>query len=262
MIRKYLVAALIIAVILTSCSQAAEPTAIPTVVLNAGPSAPGKGVSASGEVVPVQAVELSFAQTGIVKTVEVQAGDTVTAGEALISLDPSLLEARVKEAQAVLDAAETQVHYLKRVGTAQEHLDSAQADADRARAQLESAQATLAAATLTAPFDGTVAAVNVSPAEAVVPGQVVIVLGDLSAFQVETTDLSERDVPGVKVGQPAKVFIHALNQEFSGSVTDVARIASSIGGDVVYTVTIELDEQPEDLRWGMSADVEIETGGQ
>jgi hypothetical protein len=28
---------------------------------------------------------------------------------------------------------------------------------------------------------------------------------------------------------------------------------------VVYPVTIELDEQPEGLLWGMSAEVEIET---
>jgi RND family efflux transporter MFP subunit len=250
------------AVVLTSCSQAAQPTAIPTIVLDAGPSASSTAVSASGEVVPVEAVELSFAQTGIVKSVEVEAGDTVAAGQALVTLDPTLLEARVKQAQADLDAAQTQVHYLKRVGTAQEHLDSAQADADRAQALLDSAQATLAQATLTAPFDGTIAQVQISPGESVVPGQVVTVLGDLTAFQVETTDLSERDVPDVKVGQSARVFIHALNEEFSGQVTDVARIASTIGGDVVYTVTIALDEQPEDLRWGMSADVEIETGGQ
>jgi len=259
--KIYLVLLTILALTLSACGSTSTPTAIPTVVLNAAkPAASANTVSASGQVVPVQKVQLSLPQTGIVHSVKVKAGDTVTAGQPLIALDTTLLEAKVREAQADLDAAQTQVHYLKRVGTAQEHLDSAQAGADRAQAQLESAQATLAQATLSAPFDGTIAEVDIFPAEVVVPGQVVVVLGDLSAFQVETTDLSERDVPGVKVGQPAKVFIHALNKEFGGRVTDVAHIASSIGGDVVYTVTIGLDEQPEDLRWGMSADVEIETG--
>jgi hypothetical protein len=32
-----------------------------------------------------------------------------------------------------------------------------------------------------------------------------------------------------------------------------------LGGDVVFKVTIELDDQPEGLLWGMSADVQIET---
>jgi HlyD family secretion protein len=32
----------------------------------------------------------------------------------------------------------------------------------------------------------------------------------------------------------------------------------TVGGDVTYKVTIELDEQPAGLRWGMSAEVEIQ----
>jgi len=259
--KIYLVLLTILALTLSACGSTSTPTAIPTVVLNAAkPAASANTVSASGQVVPVQKVQLSLPQTGIVHSVKVKAGDTVTAGQPLIALDTTLLEAKVREAQADLDAAQTQVHYLKRVGTAQEHLDSAQADADRAQAQLESAQASLAQATLSAPFDGTVAEVNVFPAEVVVPGQVIVVLGDLSGFMVETTDLSERDVPGVEVGQSARIFIRALNQEFGGKVAGVARISSTLGGDVVYKVTIELDDQPQGLRWGMSADVDIETG--
>ena len=246
---------------LAACGGRSTPTALPTVVLNdARPPASSATVSASGEIIPVRHLQLSFPMTGVVRQVEVQAGESVTAGQVLITLDTSLAEAAVKEAQAELDAAETQVHYLKRVGTAQEHLDSAQADADRAQARLESAQAALAQATLAAPIGGTIAAVNVSAGESVVPGQVVIALGDLSQFQLETTDLSERDVPAVRVGAAARVFIHALDEDIPGKVVDVARIASTLGGDVVYRVTIALAEQPEGLRWGMSADVEIETG--
>ena len=65
--------------------------------------------------------------------------------------------------------------------------------------------------------------------------------------------------PSVKTGQKATVFIKALGQEFSGKVTDIARTSETVGGDVVYRVTILLDEQPEGLRWGMSADVTIQT---
>jgi multidrug resistance efflux pump len=93
-----------------------------------------------------------------------------------------------------------------------------------------------------------------------VPGQVVIVMGDLSRFQVETTDLSERDAPKVGVGQAAQVEVMALNQQFAGKVTDVSRISSTVGGDVVYKVTIELDLQPPGLLWGMTANVRITTG--
>jgi HlyD family secretion protein len=115
-------------------------------------------------------------------------------------------------------------------------------------------------ATLTAPIDGTIASVDISSAETVVPGQIVILLGDLAHFQIETTDLSERDVPAVQVGQQASVFIEALNADFGGKVVDIARQSTTVGGDVVFKVTIGLDEQPQGLYWGMSADVEIQTG--
>ncbi len=89
------------------------------------------------------------------------------------------------------------------------------------------------------------------------PGQPLLTLADLDHLQVETTDLSERDVARVKVGQPVVVFVEPLGTEIQGRVLRIAPQASIIGGDVVYTVTIELDEQPTDLRWGMSAEVEI-----
>jgi HlyD family secretion protein len=65
-------------------------------------------------------------------------------------------------------------------------------------------------------------------------------------------------VPGIKIGQAATVFIEALNQDFNGKVIDIARVSETVGGDVVFKVTIKLDDQPEGLRWGMSADVKIE----
>jgi RND family efflux transporter MFP subunit len=200
---------------------------------------------------------------GRVKAVAVKVGDQVKASQVLVELDTTLLEARVKEAEANLAAAQVQVKYLKRVGTDEVHLESAQAEADRAQALLDSANATLAAQSiLVAPFDGTIAAVDISAGETVVPGQVVIMMGDLSRFQVETKDLSERDVPRVQIGQKTNVFIKALNQDFSGKVTDISRVSSTVGGDVVFKVTIDLDQQPQGLLWGMSADVKIETGKQ
>ena len=254
----------ILAIALAACSSSAASTAIPTLVLdsntNGKPAAAAGSVTASGEVVPVQSVKLSLPLTGIVKTVEVQAGDKVTAGQTLVTLDTTILEAQVKQAQANLDAAKTQLKYLIRTGTDQEHLASAQADIDRAQAVLDAANATLAQAALVAPFDGTIASVDIAPAETVVPGQVVITLGDLSHFRIETTDLSERDIPSVKIGQAANIFIQALNQNLTGKVIDIAHISSTVGGDVVYKVTIELDTQPQGLYWGMSADVAIPTG--
>jgi HlyD family secretion protein len=237
------------------------PEAIPTVVLNAptaSETATG-GISAAAVVVPVQQVNLSFPGIGHARSVDVEVGDKVTAGQALIHLDTTLLEARVREAEANLKAAEIQVAYLKRVGTDERFMESALADVDRAQALLDSAKATLEnQSALLAPIDGTVVTLNVNAGETVVPGGVIAVLGDLSRYQVETTDLSELEVTRVKVGQPVTITIEALGEEFTGTVTEIALISSSLGGDVVYTVTIGFDEQPKGLLWGMSADVQIQ----
>ncbi len=249
------------ALILTACARSSPPVAIPTLSLSSGSqtSSSSGGATASGIVAPVKKAELAFPIAGAVKTVSVAAGDSVSADQPLVTLDTAILEWKVKEAEADVITAETQVAYLVRVGTSQENLDSAKADVDRMKALVEIAKAQLAQATLLAPFDGTIASVDIYPAEYANAGQVIITMGDLSHMQIETTDLSEKDISSVKIGGQATVFIQALNNEFKGKVVDIARISETVGGDVVYKVTIELDQQPEGLRWGMSTDVTIQS---
>jgi RND family efflux transporter MFP subunit len=259
---------IIMALLLSACAATATPTAIPTISLDSNTStnntssSDANSISASAVIVPVRAVQLAFSAVGRVTAVNVKVGDRVSANEVLVQLDTTILEAKVKEAEANVLAADAQIRYLNRLGTDPLHYESAAADLERAQALLDSAKATLLTqSTLTAPFNGTIVSVDIAPAETVVPGQTVIVLGDLSKYQIETTDLSERDVMRVQIGQPANVFIEALNEEFTGRVIDIDRVSSTLGGDVVFKVTIELDEQPQGLLWGMSADVQIETAG-
>lgn len=258
---------LVIAVlVLSACASNNAPTSIPTVVLDGGNTTPtnngvsANGITASAVVVPVHYARLSFASVGKVTEVNVKVGDSVNAGDILVALDTSILQAKVREAQANLEAAQAQVRFLTRNKTDQVHLDQANADVERMQALLDSANAALAAqSTLTAPFAGIIVNVDIAPAEIVTPGQVVIVLGDLSSFQIETTDLSERDVTKIQPGDSAVVFIEALSEEFSGKVVDIDRIGTTLGGEVVFTVTVALDNQPDGLLWGMSADVRFES---
>ena len=102
---------------------------------------------------------------------------------------------------------------------------------------------------------GEVASINVSVGDYVSPGKVILVLSDIKNLHVETSDLSELDVPGVAVGQAVSVSIKALSKDITGKVTAISPLADSLGGDVVYPVTIALDEIPSDLRAGMSVTV-------
>jgi multidrug efflux pump subunit AcrA (membrane-fusion protein) len=129
----------------------------------------------------------------------------------------------------------------------------------QAKLAVQSAQASLDATRLVAPFAGEVASISVSNGDYIAPGQVILVISDVNHLHVETTDLSERDVPKVKLGQTVTISIKALNLDVSGKVTAISPLADSLGGDVVYRVTIALENLPPTLRAGMTADVQINT---
>ncbi len=167
-------------------------------------------------------------------------------------------QAGVQAASAHRDIAQAQLDMLQAGATADE-IGVAEAAVAQTRAALQAAQVALDQATLRAPFAAQIVTVEVSPGEAVMPGQVVVRLADLDHLRVETTDLSERDISEVTVGQRAKVYVEPLDTEVSGHVVHIASRATTIGGDVVYAVTVALDEQSAGLRWGMSAEVGIDT---
>ena len=228
-------------------------------------------VVASAVAVPAQVTHLGFLISGIVKDVNVKGGDTVQAGDALVVLNIPELEYNVVAAQEALRSAEknAELQRYKRVRVIRngrkfwdivppEVRQIADAQAASAQALLDIAQANLAQATLLAPAGATVASVDILPGEYVSQNQALVTLAALDALQLETTDLSERDITRVKVGAPVDISIQALNESFRGKVIRISPMASTVGGDVVFKVTIGFDQQPEGLRWGMSAEVAIE----
>jgi RND family efflux transporter MFP subunit len=227
-------------------------------------------VTASAVVVPAQVSELGFLISALAKEVPVKEGDTVKAGQTLVVLDTPDLEFAVTEAQAALHSAQVyaDLQRYRRVENRRkgktfhdvvpvEFRQRADARVQQAQVTLELAQINLAEGRLTAPFDGTVASIGVIPGEFVQADQAVVTLATLNAQQVETTDLSERDIAKVKIGAPVNIAIEALNDNFKGKIISISPIANTVGGDIVFKVTIAFDEQPKGLLWGMTAEVTI-----
>ena len=257
--------------LIAGCNSASTPTPIPTVSLDVVDTTTSGQVKASAVVVPAQESRLSFVIPGVDKDVTVTEGDQVQAGQALIQLDTSEMEYDIVSAEAALtsEKVDAQLEKLREkkfnyrtfkfvhVSPPAEKILAADSRVEQKQFALEAAKAALTQGTLMAPFNGTVIKVNTMPGEYVQTSQVVLELADLSDLQIETTDLSEHNITAVKIGQPATVFVDALSETFPGKVTAISPISDTIGGDVVFKVTIHLDEQPANLRWGMSADVEI-----
>jgi multidrug efflux pump subunit AcrA (membrane-fusion protein) len=163
---------------------------------------------------------------------------------------------------AVADAAlkQASAHYdLLKQGNGLDPDEAVRLNARVASAEsaLASAKYALKSAQIQSPIDGTIITLDAQPGQAVLPGQTIALIGSLGNLQMETTDLSERDVLRVKVGQPATVSIDALGSDITGKVARIIPKATKVGGDVVFKVIIQLDEQPEGLLWGMSGKVEI-----
>jgi multidrug efflux pump subunit AcrA (membrane-fusion protein) len=262
--KLFWTAFLALTVILASCTGA--PTATPPPAApETAPASTGliltDGVVASAEAQPARETQISFTLSAPVKEVLVKEGDVVKAGQALITLYTPDLEGEITRAELAAKALELEFQYWipRRWDRPPERKLQAEAEWNQKKMSLEVARASFAQSTIYAPFDATVVDVDVQFGEMAQTGNVVITLADLAHMKIETTDLSERDVPVVQIGQAANVYIEALDVTVTGKVSKVSPMSETVGGDVVYPVTIELDEQPEGLLWGMSAEVEIQT---
>ena len=171
--------------------------------------------------------------------------------------DIAMVNADFDAASAALQEAKWYLSELKGESVPADATGAQLAQLQQARNDLAAAQDRLDQSRLIAPISGVVTQVNVVAGEYATPGKILIVISDVAQLQVKTTDLSERDVVKVQVGAPATVSIEALGQEFAGKVLSISPLSSTLGGDVVYEVTINFDKQPEGALAGMTADVTI-----
>jgi len=224
------------------------------------PLAVEENTSIEGVVVPAQQSTMSFLVAGNVAEVSVAKGDLVQAGDSLITLATPELDSAVLASEASLRAAEADLVYwmVTRKHKPPERRWLAEDRVDAAKAAVETALASQKQKTLLASYQATVVEINASKGEVISAYQDVILLADLSNLKIETTDLNERDVVNLSVGQRAFVFVEALDAEFEGKVTAISPLPNDESIDVVYTATIELDEIPAPLRWGMSVTINFE----
>ncbi len=256
---------------------------------DAGASSPGRivrvtrgtvvsSVSASGSVASSKSRDLGFGASGTVDSIKVQAGDKVKKGKVLATLDDASASDSLRSAKAALDAAEagdtsTPTGYSGYV---------------QAKTAYAAAQRTLDGTKLTAPFAGTVIAVNgsvggsssgssssssatssgggtttggsstgSSSSTASSSGGGFITVADTSELEI-TGEFTESDVAKVKKGQVASVTFDAMRgEQASGKVTAIDQTSTTSNNVVQYGVTVSLSEPPAGLRIGATATVQV-----
>ncbi|MCG2785625.1 MAG: HlyD family efflux transporter periplasmic adaptor subunit [Anaerolineae bacterium] len=173
-------------------------------------------------------------------------------------IDAAITQANFETAQAAAREAQWYLLALQGQELPPEASGAQLAALEAAQNALALAQERLTASRLLAPIDGEIVSIELNTGEYAQPGLPVVFISNVSELQVETSDLSEKDVVKVAAGQPVSVRVDALGQTISGEVINISPVASTLGGDVVYKTTLRLEKPyPEGLRAGMSVDVQF-----
>ncbi len=155
-------------------------------------------------------------------------------------------------ADAEVRRAESQLA-LVRAGARPESIAAAKADVASAQAALVQARALLSQTEVRAPFAGVIAELRVQVGESVTPATPLAVVADLSAWRVETTDLTELDVARVQVGDSVRLAVDALpDVALTGVVERIGDVGESKKGDVSYTIVVRPNEDDSRLKWNMT----------
>lgn len=261
-------------------------------------------ITAPGKVESADEVEIASQVVGRVVEVSVKEGDSVKRGAVLVQLDDTDAKARlasakaridrlksaIKQAESDLEKAEREANLSGKLAgrgfsTATEVADSrttlSKAHAALAMSHHEliesealrtNSEQELERTAIRAPIDGVVSGINVDVGEVVIagtinlPGSVLMTVSNPNRMRVRA-EVDETDVPLVRRGQPAKVYLQA--DQLHPLTAAVDRVAprgkkgkEKSENDVVsFETLVELTDTTREtptLRPGMTATVEIE----
>jgi len=126
-----------------------------------------------------------------------------------------------------------------------------------AETRIAAAQASLDTASITAPFDGVITAIEVIEGDLVFPNTTAFRIDDLDHLRVDV-GVSEVDISQIKVGQPVKLEFDAIQgTEYQGEVIEVSPVGIQQQGLVSFQVSIRVTDADEEVRPGLTAAVQI-----
>lgn len=226
-------------------------------------------VTLPGSIRANQAATLYAKVPGYLKSLAVDKGDSVKAGQPLAEIEVPELLADIAKAKAEVEVAEVD---FKRVSAAQKKapdlvtpqtVDDALGKLKVAKASLEHDQTLLGFSKIVAPFDGIVTARHVDPG-AFIPAATsgsaaqtaaVLTIMDFNTVRVQVA-VPELEASLVRAGQPVKLTVEGLpGKSFEGKVT---RFAYALD-DSTKTMLVEADlpNPNRELRPGMYAMVKL-----
>jgi membrane fusion protein (multidrug efflux system) len=212
----------------------------------------------------------------IAATAKAQAA-TVTANQAAVQSAARVVDqrhAQVEDAQSRL--AQYRRTAPQQVAIRQANVRSQEANVENIQAQVEQAQLKLSYSKIVAPVAGIVMKRSAEVGAHITAGQQLLVIAQVGDLWI-TANFKETQLRRVQPGQPARIHVDALNQDFdgyvenvgggTGAVTSVLPPENATGNyvKVVQRIPIKLRFKPNQagldrLRAGMSVEPEVRVG--
>lgn len=221
-------------------------------------------VSGSGQVEAVSQVDLTpvIAGDGIdVIAVRVQNNQSVRKGQVIAVLDTQDALRDIENAQLTLQNAEikqkqTKDVYKKQTKTDLWNRQLQEVSIAQSQNMLSKAQEKLAEYSIKAPFDGIVTGLSVEAGDSVARNTVLASV--ITPDRKMVVNLNEVDAARVAEGNSVELSFNALPSVIlHGKVSRIATIGKVTQNVVSYEADIELDEQNESVKPGMSVSADI-----
>lgn len=229
-------------------------------------------ITASGKTEAESSANLSTRMMGYVTKVHVKTGQKVSAGQLLVSINSSDLEAKkaqvdasILQATAAYNNAKKDydrfVNLFAQQSASQKELDDMTSRFEMAKAGLAGAKqmrnevmAQFSYSNITAPFSGEVTNTFIKEGDMANPGMPLVSLEGASRMQV-TAMVSESDITKITNGMLVKIMVKSLNKEVSGKVSEVSGSAKNTGGQ--YLVKVTLNSNDKSILSGMFVNVQF-----
>jgi len=227
-----------------------------------------RSIPLTGTLRPVNQTVVKTKVQGELRELTVREGTSVRRGQLLGRIDLTEYEVRVKEREAQLKSATSQVDQTLRTlentrqlqeknFVSQSALDASRSgwevavgNRDAAAAQLTLARKSLADAVLVAPIDGVVAERFAQPGEKLpIDGRVLSIV-DLSKMEIEAP-VPAAEIGSVKIGQSVDLRIEGVSARQIGQIVRIAPTTQA--GTRSVPVYIALDNRDPSVRAGLFA---------
>lgn len=206
-------------------------------------------------------VDLSFKTGGVVASVLVDEGARVKKGQVLARLDPTEVDAALRQAKEGVAKSERDLDRVRRLHASGAlpiaELQNAETALALARAGADAASFNAQRSAIVAPDDGRIDRRMVEPGEVVAPGRPVLHMSGRSKGAIVRFAVTDRDALRLHEGDDARVVLDARpDAPLAAKVSQLATVASP--GSGTFDVEVKLDAAPEGLLSGLTAKITID----